>query len=76
MGNPHVMSGCQLKPADFAKIGLLLLHKGNYNGQQIIAARFIDQVTTPCKQFEGYGLLWWIDYEKQPPSLMMLILPL
>jgi CubicO group peptidase (beta-lactamase class C family) len=64
VGNPHVMSGCQIKPADFARIGLLLLQHGKYNGRQIIGESFMDQLTVPCKQYEGYGLLWWIDYEK------------
>ena len=30
VGNPHTMSGCQIKPKDFVKIGLLLLNKGQY----------------------------------------------
>jgi CubicO group peptidase (beta-lactamase class C family) len=32
-GNPHVISGCQIKPKDFAKLGLLLLNKGKYNNK-------------------------------------------
>jgi len=62
-GNPHVMSGCQLKPSDFIKIGLLLLNKGSYSGRQIISPQYIDALTIPCKQYDGYGLLWWIDHE-------------
>lgn len=61
--NPHVMSGCQIRPMDFAKIGLLLLNKGKYNNEQVIAENYIDQVVTPCLQYPGYGMLWWIDYE-------------
>ena len=62
-GNPHVMSGCQIKPMDFAKIGLLLLNKGKFNDEQVIDEIYITQVVTPCLQYPGYGMLWWIDYE-------------
>jgi len=62
-GNPHVMSGCQIKPSDFVKIGNLVLQKGNYNGKQVVAEKYIDEMVSPCSQFQGYGMLWWIDYE-------------
>lgn len=65
VGNPHVMSGCQIKPHDFIKIGNLLLSKGRYNGKQLIAEKYVNEVVTPCKQYQGYGMLWWIDYEKE-----------
>lgn len=64
IGNPHVMSGCQIRPIDFAKIGLLVLNKGEYNNQQIITSEQIKAVLTPAKQYQGYGMLWWIDYSK------------
>lgn len=63
-GNPHVMSGCQIKPKDLVKLGLLLLNKGNYNNSTIIAEEYIDEVIKPSVQFPGYGMLWWLDYEK------------
>lgn len=62
-GNPHVMSGCQIKPMDLAKIGLLLLNEGSYQGQQIISKNAIDMITSPCDKFKAYGMLWWLDYE-------------
>jgi CubicO group peptidase (beta-lactamase class C family) len=58
------MAGCQIKPIDFAKIGLVLLNKGNFNNEQVIANKYINEITCPCKQFEGYGMLWWLDYEQ------------
>ncbi len=62
-GNPHVMSGCQIKPMDLAKIGLLLLNKGKYQGEQIISGNAMDMVTAACEKFKAYGMLWWLDYE-------------
>ncbi|NOS92123.1 MAG: beta-lactamase family protein [Cyclobacteriaceae bacterium] len=62
-GNPHVMSGCQIKPSDFAKIGLLLLNKGKFGNVQVIKSSDVEQVITPCEKFKGYGMLWWLDYQ-------------
>ena len=51
---------------DMAKIGLLCLGKGVYNGKQIVSAGWIDEMTSPRKvessNFRGmeYGYLWWI----------------
>ncbi|MFN0189439.1 MAG: serine hydrolase domain-containing protein [Bacteroidia bacterium] len=63
VGNPHVMSGCQIKPIDFIKIGLLLLNKGKFNNDVVIGEKHINDVITPSEQYQGYGMLWWIDYE-------------
>ena len=62
--NPHVMSGCQIRPIDFSKIGLLLLNKGKFKDKLVIAEKYINEVVSPCKQYDGYGMLWWIDYEQ------------
>lgn len=62
-GNPHVMSGCQIKPNDLVKLGILLLNKGYYNNFRVIAHENILEVVDPSTQFKGYGMLWWLDYE-------------
>jgi len=62
-GNPHVMSGCQIKPKDFIKFGILLLNQGEYKGEQVITQQNINRVINPIEQFKGYGILWWLDYE-------------
>ena len=51
---------------DMAKIGLLCINKGNYNGKEIISLKWIEEMTKPrvveSKYFRGmeYGYLWWI----------------
>lgn len=62
-GNPHVMSGCQIKPKDLIKLGLLLLNNGYYNNDCVIAPEHISEVVHPSTQYKGYGMLWWLDYE-------------
>lgn len=61
--NPHVMSGFQVKPIDFIKFGLLLLNEGVYKGKQVISKENIKKVIAPADQYQGYGLLWWLDYD-------------
>lgn len=62
-GNPHVMSGCQIKPKDLIKLGMLLLNNGYYNNHQVIAQKYIAEVVVSSSQYKGYGMLWWLDYE-------------
>ncbi len=54
-------------PRDFAKLGLLVLHKGFYNGKQIVSKRYINEVITPAnwlkyknKKVNFYGLHFWL----------------
>jgi CubicO group peptidase (beta-lactamase class C family) len=51
--------GLRLRAIDMAKIGLLVLHDGQFNGQQIVPASWIRQMTSPgVVPFFGY--FWWI----------------
>ena len=58
--------GLCMSADDMAKIGLLCLGKGVYNGKQIVSAEWIEEMTSPRKvessNFRGmeYGYLWWI----------------
>lgn len=51
---------------DFARIGLLFLHKGNFNNVQVVDTSWVDMSTVPngLKEKDGtacmrYGLHWW-----------------
>lgn len=51
---------------DFARLGLLYLHKGNYNGSQIVDTNYVTECTQPnnLKEIDGrvcdrYGMHWW-----------------
>ena len=68
-GNPHVMSGCQIRPKDFIKLGQLLLDGGEYNGTTVISALNIKKVVEPCERYNHYGLLWWLK-PKYTPSVV------
>ncbi|PKV48687.1 CubicO group peptidase (beta-lactamase class C family) [Aquimarina sp. MAR_2010_214] len=47
---------------DWGKFGLLYLHKGNWNGEQIFEPSWADYVTTPSPTSEGdYGGHFWLN---------------
>ena len=57
------------RPRDMAKVGLLVLQNGNWNGEQIISEDWIqlstqEYVTLEWEQQpswgQGYGYLWWL----------------
>jgi len=62
-GNPHAMSGLQLKPDDFVKFGLLILNKGKFEGQQVIQEENIKRMLQAIPQSAEYSYLWWLDYD-------------
>ena len=59
-GNPHAMAGLQLKAADFAKFGLLLLNKGLWEGKRIVSEKWIEESLQQGQPHNPLcGLLWW-----------------
>ncbi|MBQ3530685.1 MAG: serine hydrolase [Oscillospiraceae bacterium] len=63
--------GLCMSAEDMAKIGLLCLNKGTFDGKQIVSSGWIEEMTKPraveSDYFRGmdYGYLWWIiDREK------------
>lgn len=46
---------------DFAKLGSLFLHKGEWNGQQIIAKEWIESIVhgDTLRKYDGYKNQWW-----------------
>ena len=50
--------GLSLTTDEFAKIGVMVLNKGMYNGQRILSEEFIEKMLT--EREDGYGYLWWI----------------
>jgi CubicO group peptidase (beta-lactamase class C family) len=44
----------------FAKLGLLFLERGQWNGTEVIPESWIEESTSPSPSFEGYGYFWWL----------------
>ena len=62
-------AGSELRAIDLAKIGQLYLQQGQWQGQQIIPAAWVEQsvvtqaVVNPAY---GYGYLWWVQEQEAP----------
>jgi len=58
---------------DYARLGQLLLQKGNWNGIQLLDSAFIERMITPCydafnpDEPKKYGYSIWIDETYEPP---------
>ncbi|MBZ4416303.1 serine hydrolase [Myxococcus sp. RHSTA-1-4] len=65
-GNPLGMSGLRLHPVDFAKVGQLLLQKGEWQGRRVLSESWIRECTaSPAQEYDATsGLLWWRVYEQ------------
>ena len=57
----------QMSPRDMARLGLLMLHNGNWNGKQVISEEWVQQSIKEHESLEfnqtwgkGYGYLWWL----------------
>ncbi|HJT24409.1 MAG TPA: serine hydrolase [bacterium] len=57
--------GISLSPRDMAKLGYLVLKKGNWQGRQVVPEKWIAQSTSPLVpntktgKEADYGYLWW-----------------
>ncbi|MFW9975084.1 MAG: serine hydrolase domain-containing protein [Candidatus Thorarchaeota archaeon] len=54
-----------------AKLGLLYLNNGTWDGQEILTEDFVTRATSPLSfthEDEGYGYQWWIDTAQNIPS--------
>lgn len=60
-GGTHWGGGVLIHAEDQARIGLLILRNGNWNGQQILSESWIEQSLQPCPLNPSYGLLWWLN---------------
>jgi hypothetical protein len=44
-----------------ARIGLLVVQRGRWNGEQLMAESWLAAIATPCALRPEYGLLWWLN---------------
>lgn len=59
-GTPYAFADLALLPQNFAKIGRLVLQRGQWQGKQLVPAGWIDQLGVQSQPYEpSYGLLWW-----------------
>lgn len=65
-GGGHWGGGMFINAYDMARFGLLTLHKGRWNGQQILSESFVNQALTPTPAQPTYGYMnWFLNTDKQ-----------
>ena len=72
-GGTHWGGGVEIHAEDQARIGLLMLRRGEWNGVQVLPEEWIAESLKPCALNPNYGLLWWLNtgrarYPSAPPS--------
>ncbi len=60
-GGSHWGGGVAIHAEDQARIGLLMLGRGVWDGQRLLPASWIDELLKPCALHPNYGLLWWLN---------------
>jgi CubicO group peptidase (beta-lactamase class C family) len=62
-GDASAASGLRLTSRDLAKLGQLMLKRGEWNGRQVVSADWVAQSITPqieAIDFLLYGHQWWL----------------
>jgi CubicO group peptidase (beta-lactamase class C family) len=60
-GGTHWGGGVLIHAEDQARIGLLMLRRGEWAGRRILPESWIDASLQPCKLNPLYGMLWWLN---------------
>jgi hypothetical protein len=65
-GGGHWGGGMFINAYDMARFGLLSLHKGNWNGQQLISEDWVKRSVTPTPAKTDYGFMnWFLNTDKK-----------
>ena len=56
-GGGHWGGGLFINALDMARFGLLTLHRGNWNGRQLVSEQWLRQATTPTPAQPTYGYM-------------------
>ena len=62
-GNPLLASGFELTAREWARLGELVLGKGNYHGRQIVPSSLLRQAFIGSSANPSYGLTFWLNRE-------------
>lgn len=50
---------------DIARLGLLVINHGRWDGRQLVSEQFLNDATKPSKHGPDYGYLWWLNTTKK-----------
>jgi CubicO group peptidase (beta-lactamase class C family) len=65
-GGGHWGGGMFIHAYDMARFGLLTLHRGNWNGKQLLSEQWVKQALTPTTAQPTYGYMnWFLNTDKK-----------
>ncbi|HMH21876.1 MAG TPA: serine hydrolase [Puia sp.] len=65
-GGGHWGGGMFINAYDMARFGLLTLHRGNWNGKQLISEQWVRQALTPTGANTTYGYMnWFVNQDRK-----------
>ena len=62
-GNPLLVTGFELTAREWARLGELVLGRGNYHGRQVIPADLMREAFSGSQVNPSYGLTFWLNQE-------------
>ncbi len=63
-GGSHWGGGLWIGALDQSKLGQLILQRGAWNGQQLLAEDWVAAMSTPCEINPEYGYMWWLNTDR------------
>ncbi|HLI11241.1 MAG TPA: serine hydrolase [Alphaproteobacteria bacterium] len=60
-GGSHWGGGVFIHAEDQARLGLLMLARGEWRGRRLLSAGWIARATAPCDINPNYGYFWWLN---------------
>jgi CubicO group peptidase (beta-lactamase class C family) len=60
-GGSHWGGGIAIHAEDQARIGMLMLRRGVWEGRRLLPEQWIAESVTPCALNPNYGLMWWLN---------------
>ncbi|MEM7686115.1 MAG: serine hydrolase [Pseudomonadota bacterium] len=64
-GGAHWGGGLMIPTTDHARVGLLMVHNGQWGERQILSQDWVEQCLIPCPLNAGYGFMWWLNQNGQ-----------
>jgi CubicO group peptidase (beta-lactamase class C family) len=58
--------GLWMSTRDHARVGLLMLRQGEWNGRRILSESWLADSTRPQGKHPSYGYLWWLNTDEKP----------
>jgi CubicO group peptidase (beta-lactamase class C family) len=67
-GNPLPATGFELTAEEWARLGELVLGRGNYHGRQIVPANLLREAFAGSQANPSYGLTFWLNQQSRKLS--------